>query len=122
VSDERYKELQVWKDAYALALRVYKVTAQFPSEERFGLTQQLRRAAVAVFTNLAEGHARGSRKDYAHFCVVARGSQAEVRSLLSFLRDLDVMGGTVFGELDGAYGRIGRMLNGLVSSLRRESK
>ena len=121
MSHERYKELEVWKEAYKLALRVYKITEQFPMEERFGLVQQLRRASVAVFTNLAEGHARGSRRDYAHFCVIARGSQAEVLSLLSFSRDLRLVGDTVWQELDDAYARVGRMLNGLVTSLRRES-
>ncbi|TMJ10587.1 MAG: four helix bundle protein [Bacillati bacterium ANGP1] len=120
MTPERYKELDVWKKAYDLALRVYRVTETFPSEERFGLTQQLRRAAVAVFANIAEGHARGTRKDYAQFCVVARASQAEARALLSFARDLVLLEEAEWQELDADYAQVGRMLNGLVTALRRE--
>ncbi len=120
MTHERYKELDVWKKPYSLALRVYRVTERFPLEERFGLMQQLRRASVAIFTNVAEGHARGTRRDYAQFCVVARASQAEVRSLLSFAKDLGFLDEAEWQELDGDYAQVGRMLNGLVTSLRRE--
>lgn len=83
---ERYADLEVWRVAYGLALRVYEETRGFPQDERFGLTQQLRRAAVAVIANLAEGQSRGSRKEFAQFCNIARGSNAEVHALLLLSR------------------------------------
>lgn len=119
---ERYQDLEVWRVAYNLALRVYQVTTLFPTEERFGLAQQLRRASVGVFTNLAEGHARGSRKEFVQFCTIARGSQAEVHSLLLFSKELGFLKEEIWDELSDGYTRVGQMLNKLVTSLRKPAK
>lgn len=115
---DRYQDLEVWQKAYQLALRVYRITAKFPTEERFGLALQLRRAAVGVFANLAEGHARGSRREYAQFCTIARGSQTETQALLLLSKDLRLVDLDVWQELDEAYRRVGQMLNKLVTALR----
>lgn len=118
MSRERSEELRVWKIAYDLSLRVYTVTAQFPAEEKFGLAQQLRRAAVGIFANLSEGHARGSRREYLQFCTIARGSQAEVRALLRLGKDLGLIAESTWNELNDGYAVVGRMLNKLVNALR----
>ncbi len=76
-----FKDLIVWRKAIALAKEVYRVTKTFPREEQFGLTNQVRRAVVSVSSNIAEGHARQGQS-FAHFLSVARGSLAEVESLL----------------------------------------
>ncbi|MGN6112408.1 MAG: four helix bundle protein [Luteimonas sp.] len=73
-----HHELRVWQDAMALVAQLYALTAGFPKDERFGLTAQMRRAAVSVPSNIAEGAARGSRKDFLRFLMFARGSLSEL--------------------------------------------
>lgn len=119
MEQDRYRELEVWQLAYQLALRVYRVTSGFPLEERYGRAQQLRRASVGVFANIAEGHARGSRKEYMHFCTIARGSQTEATSLLMLSSDLGFIETESWLGLDNDYRRVGQMLNKLVAVLRR---
>jgi four helix bundle protein len=83
-----FRDLEVWQQAVELAADVYQLTQSYPPEERFGLTSQLRRAAVSVSSNIAEGNGRSTRKDYAHFLVTSRSSLNEVRSLLFVSRRL----------------------------------
>ena len=85
---QRFTDLAVWQRGHALALTVYGATRVFPREELFGLTSQLRRAAVSVPSNIAEGSKRLHRPDYARFLNLAEGSLAEVESLVIFARDL----------------------------------
>ena len=84
-----HHDLRVWQDAMALVTRVYEATADFPSDERFGLTAQLRRAAVSVPSNVAEGAARGSRKEFIHFLTIARGSLSELDTQLRIALNLE---------------------------------
>lgn len=83
-----FKELLVWQQAHLLTLEVYRVTQQFPQEERFGLSNQLRRAVVSVESNIAEGSARNTSRDFLQFLFVARGSLAEVEVQLLIAKDL----------------------------------
>src|SRR5882724_6453793 len=83
-----YRELKVWQIGIRLTVRVYKVTAGFPSHELYGLTSQLRRAAVSIPSNIAEGHARGSSKEMARFCRIAKGSLAELETQLVLASEL----------------------------------
>lgn len=83
-----YERLDVWERAHALALQTYEVTREFPRSELYGLVSQLRRAAVAIPTNVAEGQSRGSRQDYLRFCFFARGSLSELTYLLRLAKDL----------------------------------
>jgi four helix bundle protein len=87
--------LKVWQDAMALTRAVYELTAGFPTEERFGLTSQMRRCAVSVPSNIAEGCARGSRKELVQFLYVARGSLAELDTQLRLAHDFDFCDSTV---------------------------
>lgn len=85
---QRFTDLKVWQRGHALALEVYRLTSNFPSEERFGLTSQMRRASTSIPTNIAEGSRRRTRKDYAHFLNLAEGSLAELEYLFMLSRDL----------------------------------
>jgi four helix bundle protein len=79
---QRFTDLKVWQRSHALTLEIYRFTATFPTDERFGLISQLRRAAVSVPTNIAEGSKRQSNPDYARFLNIAEGSLAETEYLL----------------------------------------
>lgn len=83
-----FTELKVWQRSHALVLQLYKLTREFPADERFGLTSQLRRAAMSVPTNIAEGSRRQHRPDFARFLNIAEGSLAEVEYLVMLSRDL----------------------------------
>jgi len=84
----KYKELVVWQKANELALKVYKITKDFPREETFGITSQMRRAALSVSTNIVEGYGRRSKAELSRFIDMARGSLAEVEYLLEFSEEL----------------------------------
>ncbi|HEX7130559.1 MAG TPA: four helix bundle protein [Rhodanobacteraceae bacterium] len=85
-----FRELNVWQHSMRLAKAVYQLTAKFPREERFGLSAQLQRAAVSIPSNIAEGNARHSRRDYARFISMASGSVAELQTQLTLARDLEL--------------------------------
>jgi four helix bundle protein len=91
-----YKDLKVWQKAYSLALELYKWTACFPEAERFGLTAQIRRSAVSVPSNIAEGYARAHTGDYLRFLHIAYGSLAELETQLMLARDLG------YGNIDAS--------------------
>lgn len=116
-----FRELEVWQAAHDLAVAVYRETARFPKSEEYGLTGQLRRAAVAVPANIAEGNGRRSRREYLQFCSVARGSLSEVQYLLLLARDVGLMAERSYEPLRAGYDSVGRMLNGLMTALARRS-
>ena|SRR5690348_3576883 len=80
--------LEVWQEAMRLAREIYRASAHFPADERFGLTAQIRRAAVSVASNIAEGAGRGSKAEYSRFLLIARGSLMELDTQLWLARDL----------------------------------
>lgn len=83
-----FKELIVWQKAMELVREVYRLSKQFPADERFALTDQLRRAVVSIPSNIAEGNGRAGNKDYAHFLSIARGSLFETMTQLQIAEDL----------------------------------
>ena len=83
-----HHDLRVWQEAMELVSRIYSATNAFPADERFGLTSQVRRASVSVPSNIAEGAARGSRKEFIHFLTIARGSLSELDTQLRIARNL----------------------------------
>ena len=113
-----YKELGVWRKAVALAIATYKATAAFPDEEKFGLTAQMRRAAASIPANTAEGWGRGTTKGYIQFLLIARGSLMELETHAIIARELSYLSEEQFRNLQGQGQEVGRMLNGLVQSLR----
>jgi len=97
----------------SLVTEIYRATRDFPKDEMYGLTSQLRRAAVSVPSNLAEGHGRNSRKEFHHFIGQARGSLTEVETQLEIARNLDYLPNNAALALLSQSSEIGRMLNGL---------
>ena len=83
-----HHELRVWQDAMELVTRIYSVTNTFPADERYGLTSQIRRASVSVPSNIAEGAARGGRKEFIHFLIISRGSLSELDTQLRIAMNL----------------------------------
>jgi four helix bundle protein len=112
-----YRDLRVYRKAYMLGLEVYKVTQSFPGAERFGLVSQLRRSAVSVPSNIAEGYGRGRPADYSRFLRIARGSLAELDTQLSFAADLGYMIREKYDELGSEIVDCSKMLNGLIKSV-----
>jgi len=108
-----HRDLVVWQKAMTLVTDVYQVTRGFPKEEPYGLTAQLRRAAVSVPSNLAEGHGRNSRKEFHHFVGQARGSLTELETQLEIATNLGYFSQAKASELLARASEIARMLNGL---------
>ena len=110
-----HKDLDVWKESMTLAKEVYRLTKHFPKEETFGLASQMRRAAVSIPSNIAEGAARNSDKEFIQFLHVSLGSLAELETQLLLSREL---GFPKDEELSGSVEQIRRMLLGLIKYLR----
>jgi len=110
-----HKDLDVWKESMTLAKEVYRLTKHFPKEETFGLASQMRRAAVSIPSNIAEGAARNSDKEFIQFLHVSLGSLAELETQLLLSREL---GFPKDEELNGSVEQIRRMLLGLIKYLR----
>jgi len=114
-----YKDLIVWQKSMDLVVAVYALTEQFPKSEIYGLTSQIRRSAVSIPSNIAEGRTRGTRKDYRQFLIIAYASgaeletQIEIAKRLSFGKELD------FNRVDSPLSEAMRMLNKMLSTLKR---
>ena len=112
---EHYRDLIAWQKAKRLALDVYRCTRKFPRDEIYGLTSQMRRAAVSVPSNIAEGKGRYSQKELVHILYLARGSLLELETQLSIARDLDYIDLLAFKTLESETEELGRILNGLIN-------
>ena len=88
---KNFKELKVWEKSYQLSLSIYKITTEFPNDEKFGLTSQVRRAAVSIPSNIAEGYGRRTRADYIKFLHIAYGSCCELETQILLSGDLGFM-------------------------------
>jgi four helix bundle protein len=119
-----FRQLNVWQKGHALALGVYAATHGFPRDEIYGLMSQLRRAAVSVGANIAEGCGRNSRADFGRFLHIAMGSASELQYLLLVARDLKYLKGDQYEVLDAATSEVKRMLASLIKrvSSRRASE
>lgn len=112
-----FKDLVAWQKALALVAEVYRRTGSFPKHETYGLTNQIRRAAVSVPSNIAEGQAHYSRREFCHFLHHSRGSLAELETQLILSERLRYISGPELESLLLRVREIGRILNGLISSL-----
>lgn len=97
----QFKKLEFWKRSRVFCSLVYEATNEYPKEERFGLTNQLRRATVSIASNIAEGAAKTSKKDFNRFLEIALGSAYEVETQLLISKDLDFISESMFSELNG---------------------
>ena len=113
-----FKELLVWKKSIEFVTEIYEITAAFPSEEKFGLVSQIRRSAVSIPSNIAEGNARRSSADYIQFLKIARGSGAEVETQIIISKNLGLIEEVKSEELTSKITEIMKMINGLINYLK----
>ena len=114
---ESYRELVVWRKAVDLVSEIYALTKALPESERFGLTSQLRRAAVSVPSVLAEGHARSSTREFMRYVSMSMGSLAEMETQLVIAGNLGFLEESSIASVLGSCSEVGRMLRGLRKSL-----
>lgn len=119
---ESYEDLVVWQKAHQFVLNIYKTSFSFPSHEQFGLTSQLRRAAISIPANISEGSKRQYNKELVQFLFVAKGSLGEAEYYLRLAKDLNYMSLEDYDKLYQQCDEIGRMLAGLIKSLREEKR
>ncbi|MGB0897002.1 MAG: four helix bundle protein [Flavobacteriaceae bacterium] len=114
-----YKKYEVWKKGHQLALELYAISRQFPKEEVYGITSQLRRASLSIPTNIVEGASRNSENEFANFINIASGSAAEVEYLIEFSKELGYLGNEDFNKVNKEIVSIRKMLNALYTKLKK---
>ena len=117
---KNYKELKVWQKSYQLCLEIYKTTKTFPKNEGFGLTSQMRRAALSVPSNIAEGYGRKTTPDYLRSLYIAYGSTCELETQILLSGDLGYLNMESLSELQRNIGEVERMLKALIKSLQNK--
>jgi len=117
---KNFKELMVWQKAYQLCLMIYRLTKEYPKEEIYGLTSQMRRAALSVPCNIAEGYGRKTTPDYLRSLYIAYGSICELETQILLSVDLDYIRGQGIATLQGNIGEVERMLKALIKSLENK--
>ena len=115
--EKPHKKLDVWQMAMDLIIEIYRITESFPKEEKYGLSNQLRRAAVSVPSNIAEGAARNTKKEFVNYLHMAQGSLSELDTQLELAKRLGMLDGKSWEDLDSVLLRVDKMLTGLI---RRE--
>lgn len=115
---QSYKDLIVWQKSLELVVAVYELTDQFPKSEMYGLTSQMRRAAVSIPSNIAEGRRRGSRRDFRHFLLIAFGSGSELETQIEIVKRLQFGKDIDYHKVDNLLIEVMRMLNKMTSSLQ----
>ena len=117
----RFTDLNTWKEAHKLALMTYKLTDNFPKEERYSLVDQMRRAAISVTSNISEGFSRNSLNEKVHFYGIAQGSNTELENQLILSRDLGYIQENQFTELFEQSITVHKLINGLIKGARKLS-
>lgn len=115
---QSFKDLVVWQRAIQLTLAVYKLTSKFPESERFGLTNQMRRASVSIASNVAEGYGRSTKGEYVQFLGHARGSCSEVETQIVIAKALGFGTQADMNSAESLCNDVGRLLGGLMKSQR----
>ena len=119
---KRYVELQAWQACHAFVLAVYRATESWPKREQYGLTSQIRRASVSAATNIVEGSAKQSLGDFLRYLDIAIGSLAELDYLLTAARDVGLLAGPDYSELEILRDHAGKLTWGLYRSLRKRER
>ena len=115
-----HRDLDVWKKSVLLVTTVYEVTKGFPKEEIYGITNQIRRSAVSVPSNIAEGSARQGNKEYVQFLYISLGSLTELETQLIIARNLEYLSENDFDSLMGNLTEIGKMIIGLIKYIKKQ--
>lgn len=116
-----FRDLTVWQRAIELTTLIYQMTAAFPKAEMYGLTSQMRRAAVSVASNIAEGAGRGNKGEFRQFLKMARGSNCELQTQLIIASNLEMAAKDRITAAESLSHEVGRMLNGLMASISSSS-
>lgn len=116
-----FKDLIVWQKSYALCVRVYTLTKQFPAEEKFGMVSQLRRSSVSIPSNISEGYNKDTTKDYLRFLSIALGSLAEMETQMMLCKDLKMCQAPESEDVLETIAEVDRMLRALIRSLKQKS-
>ena len=116
-----FTQLKVWQKAHSFTVNLYKITKDFPSEEKFGLTNQIRRASVSIESNISEGFGRNGDKEFSRFLDIAQGSACEVKCQVLIARDLGYLDISKSELLTDKINEISRMLNALNQKLKAKS-
>ena len=117
---KNYKELNVWQKSYKLCLDIYNITKGFPKDEQYGLTSQIRRAAISLPSNIAEGYGRKTTPDYLRSLYIACGSCCELETQILLSSDLGYIEDKDIKELPSKIGEVERMLKALIRSLENK--
>ena len=112
-----YKDLIVWQKSMDLVIAIYKLTAELPKEEIYGLTSQMRRCSVSIPSNIAEGRRRGTKKDYRQFLIIAYSSGAELETQIEIVKRLPFGNHLDFAKVDSLLNEVMRMLNRLTNKI-----
>jgi len=115
-----FRNLIAWQKSVDLAVEIYRVTGRFPNSEQFALTQQMKRAAISVSSNIAEGRGRSTARDYRNFLFNARGSAYELESQIEVARKLGYFNDVTADNLIALITRVEQLINGLVRSMNRK--
>jgi four helix bundle protein len=113
-----FRQLKVWEKAHTLTLRIYQVTKDFPKEEIYSLTSQIRRSCSSIPTNIAEGCGRGTNKEYAQFLQIAFGSSYELDYQILLAKDLNYIDNAIYVELNGELSSLQKQLASLLQKVR----
>jgi four helix bundle protein len=115
-----HTQLEAWQEGIALVRTICDASGAFPAEERYGLTSQIRRSAVSIPANIAEGAARGTQKEFLHFLIIARGSMSELETLLTIAREVGYLSDGKTKSLLRLCDEVSSRLSGLISSVRKD--
>jgi len=114
-----FTDIVAWAEGHKLVIQLYELTKTFPREETFGLTSQIRRAAVSITSNIAEGFGRNSFKEKIRFYYISQGSIIEVKNQLMIARDVKMITGEKFNEIDAQINHAHRLLQGFISKTKQ---
>jgi len=113
-----FKDLEAWKEGHKLVLNVYKITKKFPKEERFGIIDQMRRAAVSITSNIVEGFTRQSYKEKLQFYYMSKGSLVELYNQIIISKDIGYIINKDFTQIENQVNIVGKLLTGLIRSTK----
>jgi four helix bundle protein len=119
---QSFRDLQAWQRAIQLSVAIYRLTQDFPREELYGLSSQIRRAAVSVPSNIAEGHGRMGTGEYRQFLGIARGSNFELQSQLEIARALGFGDSKLLDEAEGLSFEVGKMISGILNAIKDKNR
>jgi len=109
--------MKIWQESMSLSIEVYKVTTNFPNDERYGLTSQIKRAAVSIPSNIAEGSSRGSNKDFGRYLSISLGSAFELETQILIAKELNLINNSNYNNISSKLEQIQKMIIGFLNSL-----